>query len=160
MKTKKPRRPLVDQCDDQKRVRDILRSTGLRPTRQRLLVGMITLLSRKHFNVALLTANEDVKAAQVSLASLYNILNDFERVGLLKRLVVDSRSVYYDSELSEHHHIFDEDVGILVDAPGLSVTVGGPDILQPDRQIVGIDVVVRMRRLAPISSETSPEGQA
>ena len=82
----------------------------------------------------------------VSLATVYNTLHQFTAAGLLREIAVDGARVYFDTNVSDHHHFLIEDSGELQDIHGATVALGNlpapPDGLRVDR----IDVVVRLRR--------------
>jgi Fur family transcriptional regulator, iron response regulator len=119
---------------------------GLRPTRQRLLLGWILFgAGGRHVTAETLFAEAKEANIAVSLATVYNTLHQFTRSGLLRQLVVhDSRS-YFDTNVEDHHHFFHDDEHTLHDIPqGLSVT----DAIDPPSgmQVVRVEVVVHVRR--------------
>jgi Ferric uptake regulator family len=62
---------------------------------------------------------EAVEAAvRVSLATVYNTLQQFIEAGVLREVVVNSGRSYFDTNVSDHHHFFFEDSGHLLDIPG------------------------------------------
>jgi Fur family iron response transcriptional regulator len=82
----------------------------------------------------------------VSLATVYNTLHQFTEAGLLRQLPVEGTKSYFDTNPTEHHHFFLEDVGELVDMPSESVRVG--DLPEPPAgmEVAGVEVIVRLRR--------------
>jgi Fur family iron response transcriptional regulator len=66
---------------------------------------------------------------RVSLATVYNTLNQFVAAGLMKRITLDTDRTYFDTNVSDHHHLFFEENGVLHDIPGDSIRVEGlPEI--------------------------------
>ena len=67
-----------------------LRAAGLRPTRQRILLGEL-LFGGHDRHVTAESLHEDVVRADahVSLATVYNTLNQFTSAGLLRSVAVD-----------------------------------------------------------------------
>ena len=123
-----------------------LAEAGLRPTRQRVLLGEL-LFGKGDRHVTAETLFEEATAAQmpVSLATVYNTLYQFTAAGLLREIAVDGARVYFDTNISEHHHFLLEDDEALYDIPGSVGVVNlpaPPDGLKIDR----VDVVVRLRR--------------
>jgi Fur family iron response transcriptional regulator len=53
----------------------------------------------------------------ISRATVYNTLNLFVGKGLLQRFHVGEGRVVYDPDLSPHHHLIDEDTGVVHDIP-------------------------------------------
>ena len=126
-------------------VPEIIRASGLRPTRQRLLLAEL-LFGRGHRHATAEMLHVEVVAAgeRVSLATVYNTLHQFKRAGLLRELAIDGSKAYFDTNTSNHNHFFYEREGRLVDIPEDSIQVDGvPDA--PEGMIIShIDVVVRL----------------
>ncbi len=124
---------------------EILRRSGLRPTRQRLLLGEL-LFGRGHRHATAEMLHGEVVGAgeRVSLATVYNTLHQFKRAGLLRELAIDGSKAYFDTNTSNHNHFFYEREGRLVDIPEDKIQVDGvPDA--PDGMVIShIDVVVRL----------------
>lgn len=130
-----------------KPVHDILAGAGLRPTRQRLALG--ELLFRgcdRHVTAERLYDEAAAANLSVSLATVYNTLHQFTDAGLLREIAVDGARVYFDTNVSDHHHFLIEEDGELYDIPGARVTVA--DLPTPPKglRIDRVDVVVRLRR--------------
>ena len=53
----------------------------------------------------------------ISRSTVYNTLNLFVDKGLLQRFPVGEGRVVYDPDLSPHHHLVDEDTGVVHDIP-------------------------------------------
>ena len=126
-------------------VPELIRASGLRPTRQRLLLAEL-LFGRGHRHATAEMLHVEVVAAgeRVSLATVYNTLHQFKRAGLLRELAIDGSKAYFDTNTSNHNHFFYEREGRLVDIPEDSIQVDGvPDA--PEGMIIShIDVVVRL----------------
>ena len=54
---------------------------------------------------------EEARQAKIaiSLATVYNTLNQFTDAGLLRAISIDSTRIYYDTKTGNHHHFFMED---------------------------------------------------
>jgi len=91
--------------------------------------------------------DEAIEAAvRVSLATVYNTLHQFTEAGLLREVVVNSARFYFDTNVSDHHHVFFEDTGRLLDIPGDQVTVSGLPKPPPGATVRRIDVIIRIDR--------------
>lgn len=124
-----------------------LAAAGLRPTRQRVALGEL-LFGGGDRHVTAERLFEEATAAQmpVSLATVYNTLHQFTSAGLLREIAVDGARVYFDTNISEHHHFLLEDEGELIDIPGSNVVA--PNLPAPPAglRIARVDVIVRLRR--------------
>ncbi len=80
----------------------------------------------------------------VSLATVYNTLHQFRDAGLLRDVTVSGTKTYFDTNLSDHHHFYNQGDGKLIDIPrGLIDVAGVPDAPEGKR-IARIDVVVQL----------------
>jgi len=122
-----------------------LKLVGLRPTRQRLaLAGLLFGDSYRHVTAEALHAEAVEAGVRVSLATVYNTLHQFVKVGLLDEVIVDPGKSYFDTNTAEHHHFYFEDVGRLEDIPGGSVVLGQLPEAPAGTRIGRVDVVIRV----------------
>ena len=97
---------------------DKLRLSGLRPTKQRLKICEVLFNREKTFhftindlaNIILQELNE-----KISLATVYNTVHAFKDKGYLKEISINSDKSYFDTNITNHHHFFDEDTNQLID---------------------------------------------
>ena len=95
-----------------------LRSSGLRPTKQRLEICKLLFDRKKtfHFTIndlsKILTKETDEK---ISLATIYNTVHSFKKKGYLKEISINSEKSYFDTNTSNHHHFIDESTNEIVD---------------------------------------------
>jgi Fur family iron response transcriptional regulator len=130
-------------------VKAMLRTVGLRPTRQRMALGWMLFARGDRHVTAEIVYEEVVKArVPVSLATIYNTLHQFTDVGLLRQVAVDGSKTYFDTNVSQHHHFFIESENNLVDIPHSQVVVGRTPMPPDGYEVVRVDVVVRLRRKA------------
>lgn len=126
-------------------VKERLRTAGLRPTRQRL--GLAKLLfdgEDRHVTAEMLYGEATQARVQVSLATVYNTLNQFTVVGLLREVVIEPGRSHYDTNITEHHHFYHENSTLLVDIPGHQLIVTEIPQLPAGTTIKRIDVVIRV----------------
>ena len=95
-----------------------LRSSGLRPTKQRLKICEV-LFNRQetfHFTINDLAKRISEKLQEkISLATVYNTVHAFKKKGYLKEISINSDKSYFDTNTTNHHHFFDEDTNELID---------------------------------------------
>ena len=95
-----------------------LRSSGLRPTKQRLKICEV-LFNRDHtfhFTINDLAKNiSEELNERISLATDYNTVHAFKKKGYLKEISINSDKSYFDTNTTNHHHFFDEDTNELID---------------------------------------------
>ena len=97
---------------------DKLRSSGLRPTKQRLKICEVLFNREKTFHF---TINDLAKSIseqlneKISLATVYNTVHAFKDKGYLKEISINSDKSYFDTNITNHHHFFDEETNQLID---------------------------------------------
>ena len=126
---------------------DLLRRAGLRPTRQRLLLGEF-LFARggRHVTAEMLHAEALEANVHISMATVYNTLNQFTDAGLLRQIGVDGSKSFFDTNPTAHHHFFVDQEDRLLDVPGSGVEIDRlPDPL-PGYEIAEVDIIVHLRR--------------
>ena len=104
---------------------DKLRSSGLRPTKQRLKICEALFNRDKtfHFTINDLAKNiSNQLSEKISLATIYNTVHAFKNKGYLKEISINSDKSYFDTNITDHHHFFDEDTNELIDC--------GDDVLE------------------------------
>ena len=95
-----------------------LRSSGLRPTKQRIKICEVLFNRSKTFHF---TINDLVKTIgerlneKISLATVYNTVHAFKKKGYLKEISINSDKSYFDTNVTTHHHFYDEDTCQLID---------------------------------------------
>ena len=95
-----------------------LRNSGLRPTKQRLKICEVLFSPEKtfHFTINDLTKILQEKLSEkIALATVYNTVHAFKKKGYLKEISINSDKSYFDTNISNHHHFFDEDTNELID---------------------------------------------
>ena len=95
-----------------------LRSSGLRPTKQRIKICKLLFDRKKtfHFTINDLSKilNKEIRE-KVSLATIYNTIHSFKKKGYLKEISVNKDKSYFDTNTSNHHHFLDINTNELID---------------------------------------------
>lgn len=131
-----------DQTMDAKRLRD----SGIRPTSHRLtLMRLIREGGRRHLTPESFHRELEDSGKHMSLATVYNTLNQLSDGGILRRVGFGERT-YFCTNPSEHHHFFDETTGRIEDIPGPQPQVIGLPEIPPGMSLRGVEVIIRLRR--------------
>jgi len=124
-----------------------LRASGLRPTKQRLAISKI-LFNRKetfHFTIYQLKKiiEKNVKK-KISLATLYNTIHAFKKKGYLKEISLKGNQTFFDTNITNHHHFYDEDMSQLVDIEDKNISVNYLAKIPSGKKIKSIEVLVKI----------------
>ena len=124
-----------------------LRKSGLRPTKQRLQICEVLFNTERtfHFTINDLAKkiNEQLNN-KISLATVYNTVHAFEKKGYLKQIPINSNQTYFDTNISVHHHFFDEKERKLIDLENDEVEPIKIKKTIPGKKIKSIEVLVRV----------------
>ncbi len=127
---------------------DRLNTVGLRPTRQRLALARLLLEGgNRHITAEQLHREAGAAGVKVSLATVYNALNQFTAAGLLREVAVEAGRSYFDTNTAAHHHFFNDDTGELKDIPGDSVVLSALPAAPENTVIDSVNVVLRVRNI-------------
>ena len=123
----------------------ILRQAGMRPTSQRLALAKILFENgHRHVTAESLYAEARDSFIPISLATVYNSLNQFTRSGLLREIIVDSQRCYFDTNTSDHHHFFCERTNTLEDIACDDVILSKLPVAPEGKSITRVDVILRI----------------
>ena len=124
-----------------------LRSSGLRPTKQRIEICKL-LFDRKdtfHFTINDLSNYlKSITVDTISLATIYNTIHAFKEKGYLKEISINSDKTYFDTNISNHHHFFDENKKELKDLSDKDEGKVKIKKTLPGKKIKSIEVLVKV----------------
>ena len=95
-----------------------LRSSGPRPTKQRIKICKLLFNRKKTFHFTISDIFKILKKQtyeKISLATIYNTVHSFKEKGYLKEISVDREKSYFDTNTSNHHHFLDVNTNELID---------------------------------------------
>ena len=124
-----------------------LRSSGLRPTRQRIKICEVLFDSNEtfHFTIKELAKMIKNKAnIKVSLATIYNTVHAFNEKGHLKEIAINSSESYFDTNISDHHHFFDVQENKLIDLDQKEIEPIQIKKTIPGKKVKSVEVLVKI----------------
>ena len=124
-----------------------LRSSGLRPTKQRLEICKVLYNREKTFHFTIDELSKILKKnsrESISLATIYNTVHAFKNKNYLKEISINSNKSYFDTNVSVHHHFFNENTHELIDLK--NTDVGEIKIKKkiPGKKIKSVEVLVKI----------------
>ena len=126
---------------------DKLRSSGLRPTKQRIKICEILFNTEKTFHFTINDLVKKISKAtndKISLATVYNTVHAFKRKGYLKEIPINSDQSYFDTNTSHHHHFYDENQKDLIDIDDADVEPVKINTRIPGKKIKSVEVLVKV----------------
>ena len=127
-------------------IRPLLEKYGLRATRQRLgLAKLLFSKGNRHITADVLAAEAHEARMFASLATVYNVLNLFAEVGLVRSFTVEGGKTIFDTNTTDHCHYFFEDSGNVTDIAANNLNIASQFAPPEGYEIAKVDVVVRLR---------------
>ena len=124
-----------------------LRSSGLRPTRQRIEICKLLFDRKDTFHFTINDLNNSLSRItneKISLATIYNTIHAFKEKGYLKEISINSNKTYFDTNISKHHHFFDENNKELIDLNYKDVGKVKIKKILPGKKIKSVEVLVKV----------------
>ena len=124
-----------------------LRSSGLRPTKQRIKICEILFNTQKTFHFTINDLVEKISKSandKISLATVYNTVHAFKKKGYLKEIPINSDQSYFDTNTSHHHHFYDENQKDLIDIDDADIEPVKINTKIPGKKITSVEVLVKV----------------
>ena len=124
-----------------------LRSSGLRPTKQRVEIAKFLFDREKtiHFTVESLNKLLLKKTStKFALATIYNTVHAFKAAGHLNEIEVRGKKTYFDTNVSNHHHFYDNDTSELIDINAKDVVIQKLPKAPNGKKIKNIEVFINL----------------
>ena len=123
----------------------MLETSPLKVTEQR--IAMIKLLFKNgsaHFTAEDIYEEVNKKRIKISLATIYNCLNQFKEFGIIKAIKVSSDKIYFDTNLKEHYHFFCVKSAKLIDVETKKVKISKLPKIPEGKKLRSIDVIINI----------------
>ena len=126
-----------------------LRTSGLRPTKQRVEIAKFLFDREKtfHFTVESLENHLAKKTSpnKFALATIYNTVHAFKKAGHLTEVDVRGKKTYFDTNIKNHHHFFDNETGDLIDIDASEVVIQKIPKAPNGKKIKNIEVFINLK---------------
>tara|TARA_B100000963_G_scaffold342535_1_gene343479 strand:+ start:2608 stop:3018 length:411 start_codon:yes stop_codon:yes gene_type:complete len=132
-----------------KEIANKLRTSGLRPTKQRILIAKNLFERDKTFHFTVETLNNEINSKgkeRVSLATIYNTVEAFTKAGHIKQILTSKSKSYFDTNMKSHHHFYDEETKELTDIDYKRVKLSKVPNPPKGKKIKNLEVVIRIQK--------------
>jgi|TARA_Y100000389_G_scaffold180332_1_gene195061 Fur family transcriptional regulator, iron response regulator len=127
-----------------------LRSSKLRPTKQRIRIAEFLFRREKtfHFTVEKLNKiiNRKDNFEKISLATIYNTIDAFKKAGHLKEILTNNNKSYFDTNVDSHHHFYDDETNELMDINYNEIEVAKLPQAPKGKKITDIEVIISLKK--------------
>ena len=122
---------------------NIIKNSPLKLTDQRKsLVKIIFNDGDAHYTVDDVYKKAKKKKIKISLATVYNNLNTFKDLGILKVLTTSSDTIFYDTNITDHHHFYCKKTGKLIDIDSSEVVISKLPKIPSGRKLNSVNVIL------------------
>ena len=125
-----------------------LRSSGLRPTKQRVEIAKFLFEREKtfHFTVESLSKLLIKKSSsKIALATIYNTVHAFKTAGHLNEVEVRGNKTYFDTNVSNHHHFYDSETSELIDIDANDIIIQKIPKAPNGKKIKNVEVFINLK---------------
>ena len=126
-----------------------LRSSNLRPTKQRILIAKKLFDRKETFHFTAETLNKEINRKglnKISLATIYNTVEAFKRAGHIREILTNNCKSYYDTNIKSHHHFYDPDSKKLTDIDYQEVILKKIPNPPKGKKIKDLEVVISLQK--------------
>ena len=125
-----------------------LRSSGLRPTKQRVEIAKFLFEREKtfHFTVESLENHLAKKSnCKFALATIYNTVHAFKKAGHLSEVDVRGKKTYFDTNITDHHHFYDSETSELIDIDSSEIVIQKIPKAPNGKKIKNVEVFINLK---------------
>ena len=134
--------------DKKKDLASKLRTSGLRPTKQRLQIAEYLFNREKTFHFTVENLNKSINKKnsekKIALATIYNTVHAFKKAGHLKEILIKENKNYFDTNTSLHHHFFDEINNELTDIENSKIELKKFPTPPKGKSIKNVNVIINI----------------
>jgi len=125
-----------------------LRNSGLRPTKQRLKICEVLFNRDKTFHFTINDLAKNISEnfnEKISLATIYNTVHAFKDKGYLKEITISSDKSYFDTNITNHHHFYDNETSELIDIDASEIVIQKIPKAPNGKKIKNVEVFINLK---------------
>lgn len=123
----------------------IYRELNVTPTKQRVDLAHLIFAKKQHFTAADLISMAEKNKLNISMATIYNTLSLLEDKGMLKTINIDNELKFYDTNLDNHHHLYNTSMSTLTDIAHDKVVFAELPELPKTLEIESTELLIKAR---------------
>ena len=129
----------------ERKYENIYRELNVTPTKQRVDLAKLIFSKKQHFTATDLISAADKKNLNISMATIYNTLSLLETKGMLKTINIENDLKFYDTNLENHHHLYNTTMSTLTDIDHDQVVFSDFPELPNNLQIESTEVLIKVK---------------
>ena len=124
---------------------NIYRDLNVTPTKQRLDLAKLIFAKKQHFTASDLISLANKNGLNISMATVYNTLSLLEDKGMLKTINIDNELKFYDTNMENHHHLYNTTMSTLTDIAHDKVTFAELPELPKTLEIESTELLIKVK---------------
>ena len=126
------------------KIKNILRQSNLRPTEQRIAIFYILFRQENwHFSADIVEKKCSESGVKISAGTIYNVLNDFYSKGLISKVMIDDDRSWFDTNISDHFHVYDTKDRKLYDVEPEDIDISLPKSIKED-DVKKVEILIKV----------------
>ena len=126
------------------KIKNVLRQINLRPTKQRIAIFDILFRQENwHFSADIVEKKCSESGVKISAGTIYNVLNDFYAKGLISKVMIDDDRSWFDTNTSDHFHIYDTKDRKLYDIAPEDIDLSLPKTIKKD-DVKKVEILIKV----------------
>ena len=126
------------------KIKNVLRQINLRPTKQRIAIFDILFRQENwHFSADIVEKKCSESGVKISAGTIYNVLNDFYAKGLISKVMIDDDRSWFDTNTSDHFHIYDTKDRKLYDIAPEDIDLSLPKTVKED-DVKKVEILIKV----------------
>ena len=125
-----------------------LRSSKLRPTKQRVEIAKFLFEREKTFHFTVESLNKLLikkSTSKIALATIYNTVHAFKAAGHLSEVEVRGNKTFFDTNVSNHHHFYDSETAELIDIDANDIIIQKIPKAPNGKKIKNVEVFINLK---------------
>ena len=123
----------------------IYRDLNVTPTKQGVDLAQLIFSKKQHFTASDLITLADKNKLNISMATVYNTLSLLEDKGMLKTINIDNELKFYDTNLEDHHHLYNTTMSTLTDIAHDKVSFAELPELPKTLEIESTELLIKVK---------------
>ena len=122
-----------------------LKNSPLKTTKQRVdIIKILFSEGNNHFTAENVHNKIEKLGLNISLATVYNCLNQLTENGIVKSVKTSCNKIYFDTNITSHHHFFCKNSSTLIDIEAKNIKISKLPKIPNGKKLDSIEIVVNL----------------
>ena len=131
--------------EDIKKALQSLKNSPLKTTKQRVdIIKILFSEGNNHFTAEDVHNKIEKLGLNISLATVYNCLNQLTENGIVKSVKTSCNKIYFDTNITSHHHFFCKNSSTLIDIEAKNIKISKLPKIPNGKKLDSIEIVVNL----------------